>query len=101
MAAYAIVDVHIFDIADYLDYQQALGPLLREAGARYLARGGEFEVFAGHMQPERLIILEFPSHDRLRQFFQGDDYQALLPQQEACCRACVIGVSGLPEPTLP
>ncbi len=41
MVAYAIVEVDVHDIADYLLHQQQLAPLLESAGARYLARGGE------------------------------------------------------------
>ena len=32
MTAYAIVDVDVFDIEDYLLYQKALAPLLEAAG---------------------------------------------------------------------
>lgn len=101
MSAYAFVDLHIFDIEDYLEYQHALKPLLREVGARYLARGGEFEVFCGHMQPERILIMEFPSMEMLREFYNSEAYQSLEAQREACSRACVIGVRGLPAPTEP
>ena len=38
--------------------ERALSPLLRAAGAKYLARGGEFEILAGDMQPERLVLIE-------------------------------------------
>ena len=44
MAAYVITDLEVFDIEHYLAYQQAVKPLLEAAGARYLARGGEFRV---------------------------------------------------------
>lgn len=101
MPAYAIVDVHIFDIEDYVEYQHALKPLLQHVGARYLARGGEFEVFSGHIEPERLVLMEFPSMDILREFFNSEAYQSLEPQRAACSRTCLIGVSGLPEPTDP
>lgn len=101
MSAYAIVDLHIFDIADYLEYQHALRPLLQEVGARYLARGGEFEVLEGDMQPERLILMEFPSLEVLQQFYRSEPYQALESQRSACSRACIIGVNGLPAPTSP
>ena len=96
MSAYAIVDLHILDVARYLDYQRALAPLLESAGARYLARGGEFEVLAGDLRPERLLIMEFPSMDALRGFYDSDSYQALEAQRAACARVCVIAVNGLP-----
>ncbi len=97
MAAYAFVDVHIFDIEDYLKYQQALKPLLEQVGARYLARGGEFEVIEGDAQAERIVILEFPSMEVLRDFYAGEAYRALQDQRSRCCRCSVVGVKGLPE----
>ncbi len=96
MAAYAIVDLHILDVAEYLAYQQELAPLLQQAGARYLARGGEFEVLVGELRPERLMIMEFPDMDSLRSFYDGDDYRSLESQRAACARVCVIAVDGLP-----
>lgn len=101
MSAYAFVDLHIFDIEPYLEYQHALQPLLQQVGARYLARGGEFEVFEGHLQPERIIIMEFPSMEVLRDFYRSEPYQALEAQRQDCSRACIIGVNGLSEPTDP
>jgi uncharacterized protein (DUF1330 family) len=95
MSAYTIVDVHIFDIEHYLRYQRAVKPLIATAGARYLARGGEFTVFEGDYEPSRLIVLEFPSLEAMSDFYHSDAYQALETQRRACSRARVIGVEGL------
>ena len=95
MTAYAVVDVDIFDIADYLEYQRAVRPLLEEVNARYLVRGGEFLVIEGDYQPQRIIIVEFPSMDALVDFYNSDAYQALEPQREACSRATLVAVRGV------
>lgn len=95
MSAYAIIDVHIFDIEHYLEYQQAVKPVVEAVGARYLARGGEFTVFEGDYQPSRLILLEFPSLDAMDDFYRSEAYQALETQRLACSRARIVGVSGL------
>jgi len=95
MPAYAIIDVHIIDIADYLQYQQALQPLLQEVGARYLARGGELEILQGKPAPGRLLLLEFPTMESLRAFYRSASYRALEPQRNACSRASIIAVNGL------
>ena len=95
MAAYAIVDLDIYDIEQYLSYQQAVRPLLASVGARYLVRGGEFKVFVGDYQPDRLVLVEFPSLAVLEDFYQGKSYQALEAQRLACCSARIIGVQGL------
>ena len=94
MAAYAILDLDIYDIAEYLRYQRAVRPLLEAAGARYLARGGEFTVFEGDYQPERLVLVEFPSLQDMEDFYQSEAYQALESQRLACSSARIIGVEG-------
>lgn len=95
MAAYAIVDLEVFDIELYLKYSLAVRPLLDAAGARYLARGGEFLVLEGDYQPSRLILVEFPSLDCMQSFYQSDSYRELEIQRRECSRANILGVEGL------
>lgn len=95
MAAYVISDLDIFDIEHYLAYQHALKPLLAEAGARYLARGGSFTVYEGEHKPQCLVVLEFPSADAVEEFYASSGYLALEPQRRACSSASIIAVDGL------
>lgn len=95
MFAYAIVDVDIHDIADYLVYQKQVAPLLEAAGARYLARGGEFRVYEGDYEPGRLMVLQFPSLDAMDEFYASESYQALRAQRDACSISRTVAVQGL------
>ncbi|MEH6588095.1 MAG: DUF1330 domain-containing protein [Halioglobus sp.] len=97
MAAYAIVDIDIFDIADYVQYQKAIGPLLASVDAQYLVRGGEFQVIEGSAEPQRLIVVEFPSMEALMDFYDSEAYRALEPQRLTCSRATVIAVRGVED----
>ena len=94
MPAYAIVDLDVHDIAEYLSYQRAVRPLLDAAGARYLARGGAFTVFEGDYRPGRLMVVEFPSLRSMEDFYQSDAYLALERQRLACSSASIVGVEG-------
>ena len=95
MTAYAIVEVEVHDIADYLEYQHLVAPLLESAGARYLARGGEFRIYAGAGEPGRLLLVEFPSLEAMDTFFASDAYNALKSQRDACSRSRIVAVQGL------
>jgi len=95
MVAYAILDLDIYDIEQYLAYQRSVRPLLESVGARYLARGGEFTVFEGDYQPRRLVITEFPSLAVMEDFYNSEAYQSLEGQRRACSHARIIGVQGL------
>ncbi len=95
MAAYVIVDVEIYDIEAFLHYQKQLAPLLEQAGARYLARGGEFRVYAGDYEPGRLIVLEFPSLREMDAFYESEAYQQLITLREASSECRILAVEGL------
>jgi len=97
MAAYAILDVDIFDIENYLHYQHAIRPLLERVEARYLVRGGEAEVLNGQDEPHCLLVVEFPSMEVLREFYRSDAYLALEDQRTACSRSSLIAVRGLDD----
>ena len=95
MAAYAIVDVTVHDIAEFLTYQRKLAPLLNAVGARYLARGGEFRVYEGDYQPGRLLVVEFPSLEIMDAFFSGSPYLSLQGERDACSTCRILAVQGL------
>ncbi len=95
MAAYVVIDLDVVDIAEYLQYQKAIWPLLDKVGARYLARGGDVEVLEGDYHPHRVVLMEFPSPQVLQAFFESEVYQALEGQRRACSSARIISVEGL------
>jgi uncharacterized protein (DUF1330 family) len=95
MVAYAIVAVEVYDIAEYLVHQQQLAPLLESAGARYLARGGEFRHYEGDDVAGRLMVVEFPSLDAMDEFYHSAAYRALRPQRDSCSRSRIVAVEGL------
>lgn len=101
MTAYAIVDVDIFDIADYLQYQQALRPLLDAADANYLVRGGQIQVLEGQHSPQCLLLIAFPSMDTLTDFYASHAYLALEDQRTRCSRAAMIAVRGIEDALVP
>ena len=49
----------------------------------------------GDCQPNRLILVEFPSLEVMEAFYHDDTYQSLEKQRRACSRARIVGVEGL------
>lgn len=50
-------------------------PLIARYGGRYLIRGGEVQELEGHLGLKRLIVLEFPSLEAARAFYDSPEYQ--------------------------
>ena len=77
MSAFLIADVNPRDMAAYRDsgYLEAVPEIAARFGGVYRARGGQLEKLEGDWQPQRLIVIEFPSWDQLQAFYQCAEYQ--------------------------
>lgn len=94
-AGYLIFDVEIADMTRYQDFMRAVKPALEAAGARYLARGGAHEVFEGDWSPRRIVLLEFPSAQAARDFYNGPVYRDLKTIRDECSSARLVLVEGV------
>jgi len=78
MSAYFLVDIReVKDMAKMDEYRSHVAPTVEKFGGRYLVRGGPFEVVEGTYQPVRLAMLEFPSMEQARQWYDSEEYREL------------------------
>jgi uncharacterized protein (DUF1330 family) len=78
MAAYVLVDVEVRDPRGYADYTRQVPDTLVPYGGRFIVRGGPFETLEGHWQPQRVVVLEFPSVEQARAWHASPAYQAII-----------------------
>lgn len=76
MVAYVIVDIDVTDAQDFEEYKRLAQLAVAAYGGRYLARGGKTEALEGGWNPRRLVILEFESLVRARQWYESPEYLA-------------------------
>jgi uncharacterized protein (DUF1330 family) len=77
MAVYAVVNVRVTDPARYEEYRAEAPATIERYGGRYLARGGAVEVLEGDWDPQRLVVLEFESMERFREWYDSPEYAPL------------------------
>ena len=94
MAAYVVVDLEVTDPETYERYRAAVPDIVKKYGGRYLVRAGDVEVLEGDWQPRRFVILEFPSMDDLKKFYDADDYRDLKATRIAATDSNLIAVEG-------
>ncbi len=94
MPAYVVVEVEVRDPAVFEEYKRLAPPSIAAYGGRYLARGGRTDLLEGDAKPERLVILEFPSLARARQWWASDEYGAARSLRQSCARARMVAVEG-------
>lgn len=99
MPAYVIVNTDIQDPARYEEYRLRAPATVHAHGGKYLARGGEMEILEGDWKPVRVVVLEFPSLQRAKEWLDSPEYQAIRPirQKYAKCDFVLVdGVSAQP-----
>ncbi len=87
MAAYVIVDVDVTNPEAYKEYTSQVPATVEKYGGRFVVRGGRYETLEGNWQPKRIVVLEFPSYDRARQWYESPEYQAIRPLRQRNARA--------------
>jgi uncharacterized protein (DUF1330 family) len=74
MAASMIVDNEITDPEGFREYQKRVGSTLESYGGTFLVRGEKYENLEGDWRLHQLIMLEFPSVEQARRWYQSDEY---------------------------
>lgn len=72
---YWIAHVDIRDPERYKDYVSTAKPAFEKYGARFLARGGEYQGLEGRVRA-RNVVIEFPSMQAALECYNSPDYQA-------------------------
>ncbi|MHC4464026.1 MAG: DUF1330 domain-containing protein [Planctomycetota bacterium] len=77
MPAYLIANVDIKDAAKFTDYMKATPSIIKQFGGKFLVRGGDFEICEGSWNPKRLVLVEFESMQKAKQFYNSPEYKAI------------------------
>jgi uncharacterized protein (DUF1330 family) len=94
MPVYMILSVEVIDSAAYNEYKAKVPELVEKYGGRYLVRGGAALRTIGDWNPGRIILLEFPSHERLWEWLASPEYAPLAAIRDRSTRAKGIVVDG-------
>jgi uncharacterized protein (DUF1330 family) len=78
MKGYLILDFTINDFEGFKQYIEEIPAFIARHGGRYLVQGVVPETMEGDWQPERMVVLEFPSTARAREFLKDPEAQSLF-----------------------
>jgi uncharacterized protein (DUF1330 family) len=95
MPAYLIAQITVRDAAAYERYRQLAPPSIATYGGRYVVRGGATERLEGSWRPSRLVVLEFPSVERAREWWDSPEYAAAKALRQASTDTEMLLVEGL------
>jgi uncharacterized protein (DUF1330 family) len=98
MPAYVISEPEVRDSKAIETYRVLAAKSIAQYGGRYLVRGGPAELVEGGPPAKNIIIVEFPSMARLREWYASPEYAEALKVRRTALERRLIFVEGVPEP---
>jgi uncharacterized protein (DUF1330 family) len=95
MTAYVILDIEVIDSDGYAKYKELAPPSIPLYGGKYIARGGKTEALEGDWQPNRLVILEFPSVDLAKTWLNSPEYASARALRHKYAHTQAVVIEGL------
>ena len=74
MTAFVIFDIEVTDPENYEGYKQLAAPIVAQYGGKYIVRGGRMEILEGDWSPKRVVVLQFESVERAKEWINSQEY---------------------------
>lgn len=84
MACFFIIDVYIDESkgrGSYDDYIEKVKPIVEKYGGEYIARTENVTSLSPLRKPDRVIIIKFPSREKLDACFASDEYRRIMHER--------------------
>jgi uncharacterized protein (DUF1330 family) len=94
MPAYVVADIDVHDPQKYEEYKRTATPTAQEFGGRYIVRGGPLESLEGNWAPKRLVVIEFPSVEKAKAWWNSQIYAGPKAIRQASARSQFVVVEG-------
>ena len=95
MSAYVVVQVDIKDPARYDDYRKMVPASLEKYGGKFLVRGGKTHTMEGGWAPKRFVLVEFPSVEQAKAWWDSPEYRAARDLRWATSDSQLIIAEGI------
>lgn len=94
MNAYVIVEVSIVDKIIYEEYKKLTPAAIAAFDGKFIVRGGRTETLEGDWQPERMVVIEFPTVDKAREWWHSDQYSEAKAIRQRSAHTKMLIVEG-------
>ncbi|MGN1084182.1 MAG: DUF1330 domain-containing protein [Lachnospiraceae bacterium] len=79
---------------EYEDYIKSVKPIVEKYGGRYLVRSDKITALQKEWQPERVIVIEWDTKERLEACFSSKEYREIAAKRENSVDSRAIIVEG-------
>ncbi len=95
MPAYLISELEVLDEEQMQEYRKLAAASIAEHEGKYLARGAEPVVVEGAAVKTKIVIVEFPSMQRAKEWYTSASYARALKVRHKALERRLIFVDGV------
>ena len=95
MPAYVIAEVVTTDQALMDEYRKQVPATIAAYGGRFIVRGGNPDTREGDWKPARLVVIEFPSIEQARRWYDSEEYKEPKALRMKAARGNLVIVEGV------
>lgn len=95
MSAYVIVEVSVTEPVEYEEYKKLTPAAIAAFDGEFVVRGGQTVSLEGDWNPERIVVVKFPTVERAKEWWSSELYtKAKIIRQRTATTKMII-VEGL------
>jgi uncharacterized protein (DUF1330 family) len=98
MPAYIVATGRIDDQERFGEYIKGVAPTMGPFGGKLLALEDSAEILEGNSPHPRVVVVEFPTMDDARNWYNSADYQKVLAHRLASSEHVLYAVNGFTPP---
>jgi uncharacterized protein (DUF1330 family) len=95
MAAYIIARVDITNWDKYQEYMKVTPGLIEKYNGKFIARGGDMVTLEGPEESQRVVIVKFPTLEKVKEFYNSPEYQDAKRLRAGAATAQFIALNGI------
>ena len=95
MTAYLLGRVAITDPDQYKEYMKKTPGVIEKYGGKFIVRGGSVETLEGAEEKRRLVLIEFPSFEKAKEFYSSEEYQQAKKLRAGAASGQFLAIEGV------
>ncbi len=95
MAAFIVSHINVTDWNKYKEYMKVTPDIIGKFEGKFIVRGGEMMTLEGPEETRRVIIVEFPTLEKAKEFYNSQDYRDAKKLREGAATAQFIAIDGV------
>jgi len=95
MAAYLLARVKVTDWDRYKDYTKKTPGAIEKYGGKFIVRAGDMVTLEGPEETRRVVLIEFPSFEKAKEFYYSQEYQEAKKIREGAATGQFLVIDGV------